>query len=111
MQPICSYYHAAGATPVLPFCFAFTRRHFKWPYLIHTINKTQQLSGNTNSRTVACAIAGRGFVVCLPDRHLRMFLFPSFLHFNSRKFEKPDRILITGVISMLAIVAVYYSPL
>ncbi|HEX6426728.1 MAG TPA: hypothetical protein VF008_03540 [Niastella sp.] len=37
-----------------------------------------------------------------------MFLIPFFLHFNSRKFKKPDHILITGVISMLAIVAIYY---
>jgi hypothetical protein len=37
-----------------------------------------------------------------------MFLIPFFLHFNSRKFKKPDHILITGVISMLVIVAVYY---
>jgi hypothetical protein len=37
-----------------------------------------------------------------------MFLIPFFLHFNSRKFEKPDRILITGVIAMLVIVAIYY---
>lgn len=37
-----------------------------------------------------------------------MFLIPFFLHFNSRKFEKPDRILITGVISMLVIAGLYF---
>jgi hypothetical protein len=37
-----------------------------------------------------------------------MFLIPFFLHFNNRKFEKPDRILITGVISMLMIVGLYF---
>jgi hypothetical protein len=37
-----------------------------------------------------------------------MFLIPFFLHYNSRKFEKPDPVLITGVISMLAIVAAYF---
>lgn len=38
-----------------------------------------------------------------------MFLIPFFLHYNSRKFEKPDSILITGVISMLVTVAVYFA--
>jgi hypothetical protein len=37
-----------------------------------------------------------------------MFLIPFFLHFNSRKFEKPDRILITGVVAFMAIIVVYY---
>jgi hypothetical protein len=37
-----------------------------------------------------------------------MFLIPFFLHFNSRKFEKPDRTLITGIIAFLAIIIVYY---
>lgn len=37
-----------------------------------------------------------------------MFLIPFFLHFNSRKFEKPDHFIITGVIGFLAVVAVYY---
>lgn len=37
-----------------------------------------------------------------------MFLIPFLLHFNSRKFEKPDSILITGVVSMLVIVGVYF---
>jgi hypothetical protein len=37
-----------------------------------------------------------------------MFLIPFLLHFNSRKFEKPDPILITGVVSMLAIVGIYF---
>lgn len=37
-----------------------------------------------------------------------MFLVPFLLHFNSRKFEKPDSILITGVVYMLAIVGIYF---
>lgn len=37
-----------------------------------------------------------------------MFLIPFLLHFNSRKFEKPDATLITGVISMLVIVGIYF---
>jgi hypothetical protein len=37
-----------------------------------------------------------------------MFLIPFLLHFNSRKFEKPDSILITGVVSMLVIVGGYF---
>jgi hypothetical protein len=37
-----------------------------------------------------------------------MFLIPFFLHYNSRKFEKPDSILITGAISMVVIVAIYF---
>ncbi|THU41758.1 hypothetical protein FAM09_06565 [Niastella caeni] len=37
-----------------------------------------------------------------------LFLIPFFLHFNSRKFEKPDHIIITGVIAMLVITLVYY---
>lgn len=37
-----------------------------------------------------------------------MFLIPFFLHYNSRKFEKPDHVLITGVIGFLAVVLVYY---
>jgi hypothetical protein len=36
------------------------------------------------------------------------FLLPFFLHFISKKFEKPDRILITGVIAYLVIIVVYY---
>lgn len=37
-----------------------------------------------------------------------MFLIPFLLHYNSRKFEKPDAILITGVISMLVVVGIYF---
>lgn len=37
-----------------------------------------------------------------------MFLIPFFLHFNSKKFEKPDRFVITGVIAFFVIIAVYY---
>lgn len=37
-----------------------------------------------------------------------MFLIPFFLHFNNRKFEKPDHIFITGIIAFLAVTAIYY---
>ncbi|WP_205508281.1 hypothetical protein [Longitalea arenae] len=37
-----------------------------------------------------------------------MFLIPFFLHFNSRRFEKPDRFIISGVVGFLVVVAVYY---
>jgi hypothetical protein len=37
-----------------------------------------------------------------------LFLIPFFLHFNSKKFEKPDHIVITGVIAFLVITLVYY---
>ncbi|WP_207511392.1 hypothetical protein [Longitalea luteola] len=37
-----------------------------------------------------------------------MFLIPFFLHFNSRRFERPDHILLTGIISFLTIIAIYY---
>ena len=37
-----------------------------------------------------------------------MFLIPFFLHFNSKKFEKPDHIFITGIIAFLAVTAIYY---
>lgn len=37
-----------------------------------------------------------------------MFLIPFFLHFNSRKFEKPDHFVITGVIAFLVVIAIYY---
>ena len=36
------------------------------------------------------------------------FLLPFFLHFISKKFENPDRILISGVIAYLVITVVYY---
>jgi hypothetical protein len=37
-----------------------------------------------------------------------MFLIPFFLHFNSKRFEKPDRFVITGVIAFLVITIIYY---
>lgn len=37
-----------------------------------------------------------------------MFLIPFFLHFNNRKFEKPDHFVITGIIAFLAITVIYY---
>ncbi|WP_143773896.1 hypothetical protein [Niastella vici] len=37
------------------------------------------------------------------------FLIPFFLHFTSKKYEKPDRFLITGVIAFFVIIAVYYG--
>jgi len=37
------------------------------------------------------------------------FLIPFFLHFISKKYEKPDRFLITGVIAFFIIIAVYYG--
>jgi hypothetical protein len=39
---------------------------------------------------------------------LGAFLLPFFLHFITKKFEKPDRILIAGVIGYLVITLVYY---
>lgn len=37
-----------------------------------------------------------------------MFLIPFFMHFNTRKFEKPDHFVITGIITFLAVIVVYY---
>jgi hypothetical protein len=37
-----------------------------------------------------------------------MFLIPFFLHWNNKKFEKPDHFVITGVIAFLVVTVVYY---
>jgi hypothetical protein len=37
-----------------------------------------------------------------------LFLIPFFLHFTGKKFEKPDRFLVTGVIAFFVIIAIYY---